>query len=118
MAPPAQTPSGAMGAIIISIKLVAISIAIAMTILLIYGFGFRWVYCARGGGRGVHRRQAGARYCDWLFLGSGGRARAEAVRCELTSRRKARFARQRAYGREGTRCRCAEKCAPRAVAVP
>jgi hypothetical protein len=42
MAPPAQTPSGAMGAIIISIKLVAISIAIAMTILLIYGFGFRW----------------------------------------------------------------------------
>jgi hypothetical protein len=42
MAPPAQTPSGTMAAIIISIKLAAVGIAIAVTTLLIYRSGFRW----------------------------------------------------------------------------
>jgi hypothetical protein len=42
MAPPAQTPSGTMSAIIVSIKIAAIAIAVGVTILLIYGYDFRW----------------------------------------------------------------------------
>src|SRR5262245_51215055 len=42
MAPPVQTPSGTMGAIIVSIKIAAIAIAVAVIILLIYGYDFPW----------------------------------------------------------------------------
>ena len=42
MAPPAETSSGTMGAIIVSIKLAAFGIAIAVATLLIYGYAYRW----------------------------------------------------------------------------
>ena len=42
MAPPAETPSGVMAAILVPIKFAAMGIAVAVTTLLIYRSGFQW----------------------------------------------------------------------------